>query len=150
VSDAAANLLDFLPSLGTGEVFAFGEGVALPTRVKLKQLPPHMLPKSDAVSGTSETAGINEEFIATVLKRWRWASSTHLPPPDDPSREGRPAEVRPLDTRSAPEPVGAPPLQPAAAAEPPRPTLLKRPLSDRLDISRAFQAPTAPRRLTET
>jgi DNA helicase HerA-like ATPase len=33
VSDAAANLLDFLPSLGTAEVFAFGEGVALPTRV---------------------------------------------------------------------------------------------------------------------
>lgn len=29
VSDGASNLLDFLPSLGTGEVFAFGEGVAL-------------------------------------------------------------------------------------------------------------------------
>src|SRR5436190_4192074 len=39
VSDAASNLLEFLPSLGTGAVFAFGQGVALPTRVKLKQLP---------------------------------------------------------------------------------------------------------------
>src|SRR6201746_1550922 len=31
VSDAAANLLSFVPSLGTREVLAFGEGVALPT-----------------------------------------------------------------------------------------------------------------------
>ena len=28
VSDAAANLLDFLPSLGTGEVFAFGDAMS--------------------------------------------------------------------------------------------------------------------------
>ena len=43
VSDAAANLLAFVPSLGTREVLAFGEGVALPTRLKFKQLPgkPH-------------------------------------------------------------------------------------------------------------
>ena len=34
VSDAAANLLAFVPSLGTREVLAFGEGVALPTRLK--------------------------------------------------------------------------------------------------------------------
>ena len=40
VSDAAANLLAFVPSLGTREVFAFGEGVALPTRLKFKQLAP--------------------------------------------------------------------------------------------------------------
>ena len=39
VSDAAANLLAFVPSLGTREVLAFGEGVALPTRLKFKQLP---------------------------------------------------------------------------------------------------------------
>jgi len=144
VSDAAANLLDFLPSLGTGEVFAFGEGVALPTRVKLKQLPAHMLPKSDAVSGAREDVGINEEFIGTVLKRWRAASSTQHTNVDEGGREARAAEVR------APEP--APPLQPVAAAapEPGRPTLLRRPLSDRLDISRAFQAPPQSRRLTET
>ena len=43
VSDAAANLLAFVPSLGTREVLAFGEGVALPTRLKFKELPaaPH-------------------------------------------------------------------------------------------------------------
>ena len=39
VSDAAANLLSFIPSLGTREVFAFGSGVALPTRMRFKELP---------------------------------------------------------------------------------------------------------------
>ncbi len=50
VADTAANLLAFLPSLGTGEAFAFGEGVALPTRLKFKQLPAQMLPRSDTMS----------------------------------------------------------------------------------------------------
>jgi DNA helicase HerA-like ATPase len=145
VSDAAANLLDFLPSLGTGEVFAFGEGVALPTRVKLKQLPPQMLPKSDTVSSAGEdfVAGINEEFIAAVLKRWRWASSNQQANLDEGVREPRTPDAR------IPDQPAAPPLQPAPAAEPSRPSLLKRPLSDRLDISRAFQAPQS-KRLTET
>jgi len=138
VSDAAANLLDFLPSLGTAEVFAFGEGVALPTRVKLNQLPPHLLPKSDAVSSGREESRINEEFIATVLRRWRAASTSQFTGEED----GRPLEPSP-----------APPLQPVQAipaAEPPRGGLLKRPLPDRLDVSRAFQAPARPYRLPET
>src|SRR5262245_15865561 len=138
VSDAAANLLDFLPSLGTAEVFAFGEGVALPTRVKLNQLPPHLLPKSDAVSSGREESGINEESIATVLRRWRAASTSQFTGEED----GRPLEPSP-----------APPLQPVQAipaAEPPRGGLLKRPLPDRLDVSRAFQAPARPYRLPET
>ena len=140
MSDAAASLLDFLPSLGTGEVFAFGEGVALPTRVKLKQLPPHLLPKSDAVSNAREdvVAGINEEFIATVLKRWRGATT------EQANLDDGPGAVRALD------PVAAAPLQPAQAVEPARPSLLKRPLTDRLDLTKAFQAPAQTSRLRET
>ena len=38
VSDAAGSLIGFVPSLGTREVFAFGEGVALPTRLRFKEL----------------------------------------------------------------------------------------------------------------
>ena len=49
VSDAAANLLAFVPSLGTREVLAFGEGVALPTRLKFKQLAEHLIPQSQAI-----------------------------------------------------------------------------------------------------
>ena len=37
VSDAGASLLTFVPSLGTGEVFAFGAGVPLPTRMKFRE-----------------------------------------------------------------------------------------------------------------
>jgi hypothetical protein len=79
-----------------------------------------------------------------VLKRWRWASSNQQASLDDGAREPRAADVR------TPDQAAAPPLQPAPAAEPSRPSLLKRPLGDRLDISRAFQAPQQARRLTET
>src|SRR5207245_10044608 len=48
VSDAAANLLSVLPSLGTREVLAFGERVASPTRVRYKAVPMHQLPRSEA------------------------------------------------------------------------------------------------------
>ena len=38
VSDAATNLLSFIPSLGTREVFTFGPGVALPTRMRFSDV----------------------------------------------------------------------------------------------------------------
>ena len=37
MSDAGASMLTFVPSLGTGEVFAFGAGVPLPTRMKFRE-----------------------------------------------------------------------------------------------------------------
>jgi len=141
VSDAAANLLDFVPSLGTGEVFAFGEGVALPARVKLNQLPAQMLPSSDA-SGDSlreQLTGVNEEFFAAVIKRWRGVSAKQQSGPDENSAEARELERQ----------IEVPP-RPVAAAEASRPSLLRRPLAGNMDISRAFQAPTKPARLPET
>jgi DNA helicase HerA-like ATPase len=76
VSDAAANLLAFVPSLGTREVLAFGEGVALPTRLKFKQLPPEFIPQSQAViSATGEAVKpMSEDFIDTIVDRWRGAT----------------------------------------------------------------------------
>src|SRR5258708_268549 len=56
VSDAAANLLSFIPSLGTREVLAFGEGVALPTRLRFKDVPAHQLPRSEATIATAPSA----------------------------------------------------------------------------------------------
>ena len=141
VSDAAANLLDFLPSLGTGEVFAFGEGVALPTRVKLTQLPSQMLPRSDA-SGSAlrdQLTGINDEFFSAVLNRWRGATAKHPTLSEDNSAAARQSEH-----------TTAAPLQPAAPVEAGRPSALKRPLLDEMDISRAFQSSSKPLRSTET
>jgi DNA helicase HerA-like ATPase len=76
VSDAAANLLAFVPSLGIREVFAFGEGVSLPTRLRFKELPEHMLPRSEAVgrARVDVDQGSDRAFLTAVVERWRGAT----------------------------------------------------------------------------
>src|ERR1700743_3615776 len=88
VSDAAANLLSFIPSLGTREVLAFGEGVALPTRLRFKEVPVHQLPRGEATIATvpSVTAGHDMHFVSAVLERWRGATSNRdSTTPNDPT-----------------------------------------------------------------
>ena len=46
VADTGAGLLEFLPSLGQREAIAFGDGMALPVRIKFDELPQHALPRS--------------------------------------------------------------------------------------------------------
>src|SRR5215212_7162701 len=77
VSDAAANLLAFVPSLGTREVLAFGEGVALPTRLRFKELSQAQLPRSEATIATvaQSSAGHDLNFVGSVLTRWRGATT---------------------------------------------------------------------------
>ncbi|MGC5780908.1 ATP-binding protein [Methylobacterium sp. NFXW15] len=75
VSDAA-NLLAFVPSLGTGEVIAFGEGVPLPARMTFSQLPPARQPRND-VSGRDADEGrmtVNGPSVGAVVERWRAAT----------------------------------------------------------------------------
>jgi hypothetical protein len=76
VSDAAANLLSFVPSLGTREVFAFGEAVKVPTRLRFKELPPAARPKSDAGSAAGGDFGrlVDQKFLDMVVDRWRSAT----------------------------------------------------------------------------
>ena len=90
VSDAAANLLSFLPWLGTGEVFAFGEGVALPTRLRFRDLPAASLPRSEAVSGESveDRAIAGQESLSSVVERWRGISA-RKPAPERPGEDLR-------------------------------------------------------------
>ena len=61
VSDAAANLLSFIPSLGTREVFCFGAGVALPTRMRFAELAAESRPSSEASGSTRSDAGGRHE-----------------------------------------------------------------------------------------
>ncbi|ABE39329.1 ATP-binding protein [Rhodopseudomonas pseudopalustris] len=119
VSDAAANLLSFVPSLGTREVLAFGEGVALPTRLRFKEVPVQQLPRSEAAISTvpSATAGHDMHFVSAVLERWRGATS-HRDIPNDPGVVERPL-ARTMD---------APMLQPSLGLDPDRFSLLKKPL----------------------
>ena len=129
VSDAAANLLSFIPSLGTREVFTFGSGVALPTRMRFQELPAERRPDSEASGNTRSDARttINRDQLTTVIERWRSASMTHRMSDDE------------MDYSS---PLDAPALQPAQAPAPPvytppqaspqpsalRSSLLKKPL----------------------
>ena len=123
VSDAAANLLSFVPSLGTREVLAFGEGVALPTRLRFKEVPAHQLPRSEATIATTPSAlsGHDITFVGSVLERWRGATS-HRETPNDPIFDRGVAE------RPAPRVPDAPMLQPSLGLDPDRFSLLKKPL----------------------
>jgi DNA helicase HerA-like ATPase len=121
VSDAAANLLSFVPSLGSREVLAFGEGVALPTRLRFKEVPVHQLPRSEASISTvpSATSGHDMHFVGAVLERWRGATSSRDVPNETGSNDRAP--VRPVM-------VEAPMLQPSMGLDPDRFSLLKKPL----------------------
>jgi DNA helicase HerA-like ATPase len=81
VSDAAANLLGFLPSLATREVFAFGEGVAVPTRLVFKNLAAEHMPRSEAVANAGADFGrsVDQDFINAVVDRWRSATLSGRP-----------------------------------------------------------------------
>jgi uncharacterized protein len=115
VSDTAANLFGFVPSLGTREAVAFGVGVPVPTRLTFAELPPHLIPRSEAFGERPlATQSRDLDFIAAVLERWRgaMARTTSL------DEAARPA-IRPE----------AVPLQPAAAPDASRLGLLKKPLA---------------------
>jgi uncharacterized protein len=79
VSDAV-NLLTFVPSLGTGEAIAFGEGVPMPARMKFHTLPPERQPRNDVSGRTSEDgeAIAGASFVGAVVERWRGATMSKV------------------------------------------------------------------------
>jgi DNA helicase HerA-like ATPase len=89
VSDAAGSLLGFVPSLGPREVFAFGEGVALPTRLRFKQLPRELVPKSEAAGRAfvKPGLGMDEPSMAAVVERWRGATVSRSAKLDEGSED---------------------------------------------------------------
>src|SRR6202795_1604433 len=119
VSDAALNLLSFIPSLGTREVFTFGPGVALPTRMRFQELAAERRPNSEASGNTRSDAGTNmsKDLISTVIERWRGAARSR----DVPNDAG-------INERPAARTVEAPMLQPSMGLDPDRFSLLKNPL----------------------
>jgi DNA helicase HerA-like ATPase len=132
VSDAAANLLAFVPSLGTGEVLAFGEGVALPTRLKFKRLPEELIPRSESVSNARmEASGLNDGFIDSVIERWRGATMSHKKV-DDPAHH--------MDMLGHDELA---PLVPTPRLDPDRFKILKKPVES-LSDSLLAKDPLAP------
>jgi DNA helicase HerA-like ATPase len=132
VADTAANFLAFLPSLGTGEAFAFGEGVALPTRMKFRQLPPQLLPKSEIVTLDGSAAPTDDHSLAAVVERWRGRSGKPRPISEKPAEDTRQPALAPAETPQS-QPQAQPRQQPqphaqAASLDPNRFKLLRRPL----------------------
>jgi hypothetical protein len=73
VADTGAGLLEFLPSLGQREAIAFGDGMALPVRIKFDELPQHALPRSSTARFTERwQKSIGDDgFLDQIVERWR-------------------------------------------------------------------------------
>jgi uncharacterized protein len=73
VSDTGSGLLEFLPSLGQREAIAFGDGVALPVRIKFDELAKINLPRSSTARFSEKwQKSIGDEgFLENVVERWR-------------------------------------------------------------------------------
>jgi uncharacterized protein len=113
ISDAAASLLEFMPTMGAGEAITFGEGVALPTRIKFDLLPAHELPRSNTASFTANWAKDlpDDTFLHEIVNRWR--SQSHNPDATNYSVESTaPAAA------AAPGAINPLPVSPAAQAQP--------------------------------
>ena len=109
ISDSAASLLEFMSTMGQGEAIAFGEGVALPTRIKFDLLPSHSLPKSNTASFTQNWARElpSEGFLQEVVGRWR--QQTYNPNAADYNVDG--------ESGFPSNPAPAPPPQPAMPSQ---------------------------------
>ena len=92
ISDAAASLLEFMSTMGTGEAIAFGEGVALPTRIKFDMLR-RRLPKSNTASFTKNWAMDlpDDSFLHEIVHRWR--AQSHNPDGAGYSADGMPRRL---------------------------------------------------------
>jgi hypothetical protein len=83
VSEAGSRLLSFLPSLGTREALAFGEGIPVPVRLRFGELPQDAIPRSEAVwCGRVDAQNkLSKAFVGTVVDRWRGAPVSSKPQP---------------------------------------------------------------------
>ena len=135
VSDTAANLFSFVPSLGTREALAFGVGVPLPTRLSFAELPQALLPKSDAFGkeGALPARAHDLDFIASVIERWRGSTVSHRINAEEPAREVKPV-VNP----------DAVPLAPRPATDLSRLSLLRKPAANQTDHYAALTEAMSP------
>ncbi len=110
VTDAAANLVAFVPSLGTREVVGFGEGFPLPTRLSFKSLPASRIPHSETfrADDAPDERSDSQSFVKQVVERWRGAAGAKLVVKDEHLAEAF-AEPRP----GVSPPVAAPPVSAA-------------------------------------
>ena len=122
VSDASASLLDVLPTLGTGEAVVFGEGVALPTRIRFDRLGPNAMPRSTTAKFSKiwqHEVG-SHDFMQEVVSRWRAHSSGAI-------LQGSSADQETADLPSADEDTAPPPDAPELSQDAPASTVATEP-----------------------
>ncbi|MEO0411133.1 MAG: DUF87 domain-containing protein [Pseudomonadota bacterium] len=73
LADSAHGLLDFLPALGNAESIVVGEGVPIPQRVRLDNLPKEQRPRSATAEFSAEWSSDTgtEGEVAQVVDAWR-------------------------------------------------------------------------------
>ncbi len=139
ISDAASSMLEFLPSMGNREAIAFGEGVALPTRLRFDTLPEDAMPTSRTKKfseGWANDVG-DTEFLNEIVTHWRARTRNDDAPGEvESNAAGQPApqtdapQVQPAPSQPQPQPdpasarAGGPSMrrQPAETAGPPATT----------------------------
>ena len=86
VSEAAANLLGFVPSLGAQEAIGIGEGLPLVARITFSTLPREAIPRSESgARGDGERPLDRGEIVRSAIERWRRATTSQSLRTDEPS-----------------------------------------------------------------
>jgi DNA helicase HerA-like ATPase len=73
LSDTGSGLLEFLSALGQREALTFGDGVALPVRIKFDELPANARPRSSTANFSAhwQRSVGDEEFLEQLVEKWR-------------------------------------------------------------------------------
>lgn len=118
VPDGAAELLTFLPSLGTAETMVFGEAVNLPMRVLLNNLPEQYRPHSSSASFTKLWAQDTStpELMEQVFDSWRTRTHGDKTAPEPEPEIQMSSRVRPGHRTAPPSPPEQTLAQRVAAA----------------------------------
>jgi len=138
ITDTGSGLLEFLPALGQREALAFGDGVALPVRIKFDELPADALPRSSTAHFTEHwQRSIGDDgFLEQVVEKWRssdigagdtsqqaalLAEGMNVEPGAMPLEQARPARYDSQQAARMREEPARPTAPPAAAEQvPPR------------------------------
>jgi hypothetical protein len=115
VPDGAAELLSFLPSLGTAETMVFGESVNLPMRVILSTLAEEYRPHSSSAQFTElwKQDHATSQMMSKVFDRWRarsmYPNGKPLDAPKIPTVQDTRAALRQLSPARHAHPAQAKP-----------------------------------------
>jgi DNA helicase HerA-like ATPase len=114
VSEAAVNLLGFVPSLGAQEAIGIGEGLPLVARITFTTLPLEAIPRSDSGARAEGATRGRAEIVRSAIERWRRATTSQT------LRTGGDDKVAPARVHVEPVVPNSPPLRLATAAPDPR------------------------------